>query len=513
MELNKEYTRARHLSVEGIQSSADYTLPDSQGDVRKILYSSASVEDGGKFQNADSLEFVGSVSYKIVYLDADGKITPVSFNSDYEFSTKCHAESYVDADAVSRVANFSLRLMGPRRFSVKCAIEADVSVAERAEYRVEGAEGELECREAKVEVATAAFGKGGEIEYAEELAHLGDSIVDEVEILFYSAEPAAVSAVRTEDGVSVKGQILARALIAVRDEMPRIYESVIELSDTIAMPDISAAAVLVPRINILSEGVSANPSEDGVSVVMSLICEATVRALVNSEVSVLKDCFSTQRALKVTEGEFVYTEHIGTKPVCERFSASIARADAGAESIRNVLFESARVKLERVEPSAESVALSGAVQVSGVACEIAEDGTPGYSPLRFETDFAINVNINSQIPENCRCCTRILLEAPHVDVDDGELRISGNLVGEVTVLAEHKERVVGAVSLLDERFERSGSTVSVYYPTAGESLFDVAKSFHISSMEIARANELSEAVCTKPYSSLSASGVDYLLIK
>ena len=106
-----------------------------------------------------------------------------------------------------------------------------------------------------------------------------------------------------------------------------------------------------------------------------------------------------------------------------------------------------------------------------------------------------------------------MLEAPHVDVDDSELRISGNLVGEVTVLAEHKERVVGAVSLLDEHFERSGSTVSVYYPTAGESLFDVAKSFHISSMEIARANELSEAVCTKPYSSLLASGVDYLLIK
>lgn len=515
MELNREYTRERSISIDGVQSSGDYTLPDYQGDVRKILYTSASLQDGGKFHNGDALDCIGTVTYKIVYSDADGRVTPVCFSSDYEFSIKCPGEEYVDSDVHARVANFSLRLMGPRRFSARCTVEASVSVSERAEYRIEGDVGgsELECRSEAVRVATGSFYRSGEREIAEELVHLEGAIQDEVEVVLYSAEPTALSASRTDDGISVKGQILARALVASGGEMPRMYESAVEISEVVAADNIDEAATLIPKVNILSESVSTNPCEDGVSVVVSIIAEAAVSAHGNSPVTLLKDCFCTERRAALTEGEFIYTEHIGSRLISEKFSASVKREEIGAENVRNVLCECARVKIEGARPAGESVEIVGSVQVSGIACEIAEDGTPGYIPVRFESPFAINANFNCQIPENARYDLEISLETPHLDVDENEVRINGNLVGSVSCFGERRAACISAISLGDEGYERDSTTVSVYYPTASESLFDVAKKFHVSPMSIARDNELTETVCASIDSSLYSSGIGYLLIK
>ena len=85
MDQKREYTRQRRLHVEG-QSAQEYSLPDYQGDVKKILLQSAELMDGGRFQNGDSLDCIGSVIYKLVYLDSEGRITPVTFSSDYEMS-------------------------------------------------------------------------------------------------------------------------------------------------------------------------------------------------------------------------------------------------------------------------------------------------------------------------------------------------------------------------------------------------------------------------------------------
>lgn len=516
MELNKDFTKHRSVLADGVQSSADYTLPDYQGDVRRILYSIAEVADGGKFQNADSLDCVGTVTYKIVYVDSEGKTTPVSFISDYEFSIKCPTESYIDSDVHTRVSNFSIRLMGPRRFLAKCTLEAEVGIAERTRYEVSSsvAGDEIECLGRDISVADAVFAASEERELADELTMLDGAIVDEVELLVFRAEPTSVSISRGEDGVSVRCQICTRALISERGEAPRIYEGVSDFAENLTLEGVSADAALIPTVRILSENISLNPCESGVSVVTSVIASASVSALGNTGVSLLGDCFSASRELELIKGEYIYTEHIGSKLISERYSASVKRADVGAENLRNVLYESARVRAENITPLSAGLEISGFVQVSAIACEIDEKGAPAYAPIKFEAPFAINVNLDCYIPTNFRYSLNLSLDSPHIDIDENELRLMGNLSGAVTVLCDKKSPCITAVAPGAQIQPRDPSTVSVYYPTEGETLFDVAKSFHISPMELARANELSEAVCTASGSAtLVGSGVGYLLIK
>lgn len=515
MELNREFTRQRIISADGVQSAGDYTLSDYQGDVRKILFSSATLQDGGRYHNDDSLDCIGTVTYKIVYMDAEGKITPVSFASEYELSLKCPSESYVDSDVRAKISNFSLRLMGPRRFSAKCAIEAEVFVTERAEHKVEGQfDGvAIEARTASVNVATASYATTDERELAEELVHLDGAIVDEIEVVVYSVEPVGLSAARTDGGVSVKAQLCARALVGVGREMPHMYECMLDFSATVPDDDMAEDAALIPSVNVLSESVTAVPGEDGVSVVVNVIAAAGVSAQHGTPVVLLKDCFSTERGIEAEDGEFIYTEHIGTRAVCEKFSASFTREAVGAECVRNVLYETARLKIEGTVPVDGGANVSGVVQVSAIACEVAEDGMPAYTPLRFEAPFSVNVNLNGQIPQNSRQIVRMWVEHPHIDVDEEGVKFSGTISGYVSAYLDRREPCIGAISLSDDSFTHDASVVSVYYPAPGESLFDVAKKFRKAPMSIAVINELNEAACAFDGASLLSSGVNYLLIK
>jgi len=140
MEIGKAYTKRRALAPESVQSTGEYVLPDYQGDVRRVLYSRARAVPSGKYQNADGIEAAGIVAYDVVYLDTDGVLTPVSFTTDYEVGFKCDGERYVDSHVSARVVGYTLRLMGPRKFSARANVECECVLSERAEYTVEGAD-------------------------------------------------------------------------------------------------------------------------------------------------------------------------------------------------------------------------------------------------------------------------------------------------------------------------------------------------------------------------------------
>ena len=514
MELNKEFSGVRCVAVDGVQTSGEYTLPDYQGDVRKILYSSAEISEGGAYHSRDSLEVSGCVVYKIVYLDSEGKITPVSFTSDYEFSVRSEDDAYIDADVHTRIDSYGLRLMGPRRFSATCSIDSDVVLTEKREYKVDTAgECRLETRSMPLSVAELRLYRSGEREMAEELVSLEGAILDEVEVLLSGAEPVAVSLQNGDGTLSLRSQILVRALVKIGAELPCMYEGVLDFSEIIAADGMGEDAALIPRVSILSESVSLAAAENGVSVVASVIAEGSVRALGSGRLNVLTDCFSTAEEVSVTEGEFSYRKHLGSHIIDEKYTYTAPRSEVGAENVRNVLYESARVKIEDKEMSDKTLNVSGMIHVSAIACETSEEGAPAYVPLRFEAPFSINVNFNSLIPHNSRADVVLSLEGVHIDLDGEELRLSGNLVGAATVLCELREPCVSSVALGEKYAPGEASLVSVYYPTAGESLFDVGKKFHVSPMDIARANELSEAVVAGVGEALTSAGVGYLIIK
>ena len=404
--------------------------------------------------------------------------------------------------------------MGPRRFAVKALIECDAISLESREYKIEG-DGDdlpLETRSETVRIERVGFGKGCEVELAEELVMLDGRIEDEVEVLLHRVEPRGIVYQRGEGGGAVKCSLAVRALIAIKGEEPRNYESTIDMVSRLESGEFADGEDVLPSVSVLSSVISLNPSEAGVSVVASVIATGSVESYHNTELEILDDCFSTDRDIEVTMGEFAYTEHVFSKPICEKMLDVEARIEDGRK-IRNILYESARVKVGEIRPEGDVVALDGEMQISAISCEIDDNGDICYAPLKFDLPVHINVNVSSHISANMRYNCHLSAESLRVDVNGSSLIVSANIVGYISATSEKSCRTVSLIEASEERLMRDPSLISVYYPIKNESLFDIAKRFHVSVTRLAQINELSESVLASSETPGALSGVSYLMIK
>ena len=108
------------------ESQTDYILPDYQGDVRRILFTECKLARSGKYSDETGDEFSGILTYEVVYLDSEGKLTRASFTSDYDLRLKATDDERKAAFAEPRVTSCTIRLTGPRRISAKATVSATV---------------------------------------------------------------------------------------------------------------------------------------------------------------------------------------------------------------------------------------------------------------------------------------------------------------------------------------------------------------------------------------------------
>lgn len=516
METSKEFVTQRTVILEGGQSSGEYVLPDYQGDVKKVLLTRACAVPSGKYKNGDVLDIVGVVTYDVVYIDSEDNITPLSFTTDYDMSLRIDDEMYVDAAVRTTISNFSLRLMGPRKFSAKAQLECECLVAERREYEVEGdtfgRDGAI-ARCKTVNILSGAYGKSEEREVAEEVAHIDGAIVDEVEVLLCDVECRNITAVGNDSGAEVKAEVCLTLLIKEMGEAPYTAERVLNFVADVPSDAFDEKMALTADVIVLSRRAEVNPVEDGVSIVASVILEAEVAAVGNVPLRVVSDCYSTVCECQNEVCDFPYTEHIGTRCEHERLSVEMPRESVSLEGARNILFTSATAKAASCEVDGNSVKVETIIRFSGIACEVSEDGVVTYAPIRLDVPFSDNVTYDLQIPESAKPRAHVVPTQAHIEIDTASVRPSCSMAIYTSLECERCESCVTSSTLAAEYPEADPSLVRVYYPEAGESLFEVAKRFHVSPHAIAGDNELCAEVFAAQDSPDGLNGIKYLVIK
>lgn len=516
METNKEFVTERVLTLEAGQSAGEYVLPDYLGDVKKVLYTRAYATPAGKYKNGDVLDVVGVVSYDIVYIDSEDKITPLSFTTDYELSFRINDESYVDAAVSCRVGNFSIRPMGPRRFAARATLECECLLAERREYVIEGdafsKDGAIaSCK--SVGVVTGAYAVGEEREFAEEISRIDGAIVDEVEVLCCDAECKNISVIATETGAEVKADVALSLLIKCAGEAPYVAERVLNFASQIPSDAFDEGMSLVGTVDVLSKRAEINPEPDGVSIVASVILLASVSGVGNVPLRLVSDCYSTVCKCETEFEDYTYTEYLGSKYTEERLSFEIARESAGLDDARNVLWASCEPKLSSTSLESDGVRVEVVLRFSGIACQINENGEVIYSPIKFDVPYVQKVNYDLQIPSTAKTRVHLCATSARIDLDGGSVRPACILGIHSMLECDRCERCVSVATLGEPYPKSDASVVTVYYPEEGESLFDVAKRFHTSPHSIANDNELTAEVFAAKDSPDGLRDVKYLLIK
>ncbi len=516
MQTEKEYLIGREINALRCESVGEYSLPDYNGDVRKILAVKTKVSPTGKFVGDDSLEFSGTIGYEVVYLDGENSVTHADFSTDYEAAVKINADAYVDSDVETSVSGFNMRLVGPRKFSVKCSLDNDVRISERRVYEIAGdafEEYEPEISVRAVRVFSPTFHSGDAKDISEQITDIDGAIADEVEILMCDAAAEVDGTDKREGTAELRGNVRVTLLYRNGDDVPRAAVKEIAFSEELPLDDVGACASLEPRVELREVKSSVTPTDDGVSLGVSMSLTPKIYCRKNSELDLVYDAYLKERGTVNEYADFGYTEHICTERAEDDFEAKRPLSELGIENFGDVIYSEAIPRVESCEFEGEGVKIRGEIKFSGIACQVSEDGSPNYFPVKLTAPFEQNVNVSCQKHDNMRINCDVHARDAKIDLDENGVCASCTLDTSLAINSERRQRCLGASDLTDEEYSRDESVITVYYPDSTESLFGIAKRFHTSVSAIAESNRLAEAVFASSDAPVGAAGVKKLIIK
>ncbi len=489
----KDFLRCKRGAEIYTECSADYSLPDYNGDVRRILFTDAKVHPSGNFENGDSVDFSGIVTYTMVYSDSENRINSVSFSSDYDFTVKCNGETYEGAFADIGIAGYNMRLLGPRKISAKATVSAGVSIAEsidispRGTAFEEGAAPEVEC--AVLDSFVKQHSADTEREYAEELVHLDGAIADEVDVIYSDAECAIESCTAEENGASVRANIRVFALIKNGEEAPFVSERNIRVDESVSFEGVSPDYRLVPELQITSVRPTVSADESGCSVAVGVIVNISCESFGNSRGTVVTDAYRKDAEVQNSFENFSYSELVTVLSEKEDMSCTLQRETLEIENLRELICLHATPKINSISIECGTAKLIGEIKYSGIALSDEGDGKILYHPFKLATEFEQNVNINCQNDENTKIFPSIACVSPSAVFDDNNVYLSSYAYIKLNVTEEKNLKILASSELVsDTAFEDCGAKITVYYPEEGEEIFGIAKKFHTTVEKIIEDN-------------------------
>lgn len=519
MEIKKEadYVRSRKCPDVYTESQTEHVLPDYLGDVRKLLFTSAQVRPSAKFAGGEEVECSGVVVYNIIYLDSDNNITSEEFTSDYDYSVKCSGEGYKDSVAETKVANYAIRLVGPRKISAKASVTGSVRLLETESLTLTGdsfdAGDDVEVQTGSLKIRRTLQSQSVEREYAESVANLDGAIADEVSVIYSDVNTTVESAEYEDGSVLVKGKIHMMAMVKNADSGAYLVEKVMNYEESVPFEEAEVDMKFSPELTVTSVRSSVNPDENGCQVVLSGIVEIKVIAESNQRLEVITDGYLKSCASSNVYEDFSYSEFIDCVSVKGNHNAQIMRSEIEACRLREIIFLTATPKIESVKQEGCSVKILGEIRYNGIASDVGEDGEITYITVKFSSPFATNVNIDCQNSDNLHCDVKVAAHSVSAGIDSESIYASCVLESIAVATEEKKRRIlVSSVAKENEPYEKCGSRINVYYPISGDTLFSVAKKYHTSPLKLATDNAITESVFAADNPEGTLGGIKKLLV-
>lgn len=505
--------------LKGCESGCEYILPDYMGDIKKLLMSRAKVVPTGKFVGDGNIEISGTVEYDILYADSEGKLTAINTSSDFLHNILTDTEKHIDSADESSVSSLKVRVCGPRKISLKAEVETALTVAEENSFAIEGnvfSENlpDVEKCSKDIKYANSIFKKSGEREYAEIAAKLEKTDSAEVEIVSVLGTVSVKGAEAGDGEVTVKGENLVLAILQTPTRPPFRVKASIPFEEVISVEGAT------PEMNVLADGFISsvsiglgNEEEDCVAVA-NIIAEYSIELIENVSETVITDAYIPSKETVNKYAETVYTESVfsGTKEFTVEVSGK--KEEHGLAEVNDILACSSEIRSTGAILTKSGCEFSGEVTVNAVAYEANVDGSISYAPVKMQGSFCENVMFDLQIPDGTALDYALEVKECEPYIDAESLNVRCSVLAKVYLSkASNIRRLCFCESVDGEPKEHDYSVINVYYPKAGERLFDVAKKYHTTSAKIAMDNSLSESAASMLDSPDSLAGVKKLIIR
>ncbi len=296
----------KHSSVE---LNSDFTLPDYQPEIRKMLSTRAIILPQSEFLGNGNAEIQGEVNYKITYLGADGGLYCSTLSDKYGFNASLDFNSHsVNNDDITlipscKVENIGTRVLGPRKLNIRTKLDCRVLGFSPSLYspNLVGAHNKSTIENRIFETNCINIKRS-----AKESLILNDFLSfdttnDNIRIIDCNSNAIFNECTASSDKIQVKGDAVLKILYCNESESSHPLSAIKKIP--------FSCELICPGVNSLFEctahGVCYDErfdfSENGVGVELTLSLSAIAQR--NESVKYIADAYSTEKVCENSKGE------------------------------------------------------------------------------------------------------------------------------------------------------------------------------------------------------------------
>lgn len=419
------------------------------------------------------VNYSGKLILTIVYCDEGGKLCRMQKGAEFSH----FADDDILAPAQNGVCTLVCEKTNVRRegssFVISAIISADVKVYARAERTyISAAEGAFVKTETVGFTSVVTF--TGESEVEDDFD--ADSVVD---VLIPCAKAVVLSSVCGTGEVETSGEIYL-SLFAMREQSPVCLERIIPFKCTVPCDDAHAGVRAATIVEITDLNVTANVNEDRGRCQINFVCNLSLSgwfADAHGEEAAV-DAFSDTNEVKLGYEVECMPRCVDVKVYTERVSGLAATKSKLGYDCK---FLAAALPQAECAYNSETGCVEGAVNT----VLIYEQGGEIKS-TEVNLPFAVTLNGVAEagqkvIKDVAVCGVSVRLKAEGEAEAEATLKISACVCEESTVRYLNQIEEGDAVEVND-------CAVSVFLPTAGDGLWDIAKKLKKSPSEVSACN-------------------------
>lgn len=504
------------------EAVGEYTLPDYQPEIRKLLHIRAAVLPTGKYMGGAKAEFAGTVAHTVLYADAEGKLASATLNADYDFSLPLPDGGEYTAVVDTMAEGTTCRLSGPRKLSLRTRLRSLVHLMREEcitpDIRGMGSaadEASLERLTESAESMTLTCGSSGEFTLSSTVRM--DTPGADARAVWAGGNLLITESRAQEGGCLCRGEAWVRCLLSEGDAAPVTVREKIPFEQFVPVegaPD-NASYIAYGRLVMADVTIAPGEGEENGTLGFDVSAEIDACATSSRPCNPVRDLYSTAYEMNCRHRTLAVSRPLGTAMGNYTVSGSRPRTECEAENAATIVDADGRLEICGVSAEHGRAAVSGKLiaQVIFTAAGEGQDGAPALNSAEIVTPFRVETELRpaaGSLPQfDCHgelIAVRARIE-PNTLAVDAEIALA-------TRAYETKEMRILESAEPDHSVtvDHRGNRIYVVYPKEGDTLFGVAARYHKSRASVAAQNALPDDALASSHLTHSLDGVHHLLI-
>lgn len=470
----------------------DFTLPDYYVDISKILKCRAISRISSKSINGSSAAIEGCVTVTVIYCGNDNCISSYEYQYPFSksFDTSLNTEGCI-ISAKTKCEYINCRAVTGRKIDVHGAVGIYVTIKKRKLTDVIS-----DCDDCNIELlrdsvpATVPMGCAEKYLLIEEEIELGTSQPDIRCVIRYDAEAVITDSKILAGKSVVKGDLKLKLLYAPEENTaPQTIRYQIPFSQLIEIDGISDECDCESKVSIAHLEVKPRVSASGECRQLMLTAKLliTSECCCNNDVPVIVDAYSKKYEADICKNEICFDkiiENINQSFNCKK---NIEFSEGSLQEVSDMWCE---VKTESVKFGDNAMCVRGVVTAYIIACDRKQ--IPVFYEKTIDFEYTHPMNISGEF----KCSPEITVTSANYTLTgecNMELRIELNICASIYKCSNLP--LITDIKINDGKpIFKNNSAMTVYFASAGEKVWDIARRYFADVEELKQINEIAHDI-------------------